>query len=156
MRFIRPLLMLVTGSLAYPKLKGSNNVDVLARKYRIRLRGIDAPENKQPFGKEAKEELTYLVQGKCLIVHVYGEDRYGRLVGDVYCNGKFAQLHSKEIMLKKGLAWHYAAYDKRPKLIEWAKKARAAGVGLWASSDPKEPWEWRKTNSRNGKLDKLN
>ncbi|KAI3983400.1 hypothetical protein MKX01_013467 [Papaver californicum] len=136
----------------YRMLKGSKNVDVLARKYHIRLRGIDAPENKQPFGKEAKEELTYLVQGKSLIVHVYGEDQYGRLVGDVYCNGKFAQ----EIMLKKGLAWHYAAYDKRPELIEWAKKARASGIGLWASSDPKEPWEWRKNNSRNGKLDRVN
>ncbi|KAI3857825.1 hypothetical protein MKX03_009944 [Papaver bracteatum] len=132
--------------LSYRMLKGSNNVDILARKYRIRLRGIDAPENRQPFGKEAKEELTYLVQGKCLIVHVYREDQYGRLVGDVYCNGKFSQ----EIMLKKGLAWHYAAYDKRPELIE---KARAAGVGLWASSDPKEPWEWRKNNSRDRKLD---
>ncbi|RZC76458.1 hypothetical protein C5167_000581 [Papaver somniferum] len=136
----------------YRMLKGSNNVDILARKYRIRLRGIDAPENRQPFGKEAKEELTCLVQGKCLNVHVYGEDQYGRLVGDVYCNGKFA----REIMLKKGLAWHYAAYDKRPELIEWARKARAAGVGLWASSDPKEPWEWRKNNSRSGKLEKLN
>jgi len=24
--------------------------------------------------------------------------------------------HDKEFMLKKGLAWHYAAYDKRPEL----------------------------------------
>jgi hypothetical protein len=24
--------------------------------------------------------------------------------------------YDKELMLKKGLAWHYAAYDKRPEL----------------------------------------
>ncbi|KAI3958152.1 hypothetical protein MKW98_020794 [Papaver atlanticum] len=126
----------------YRVLNGSNNEDVLAKKYRIRLRGIDAPENQMPYGLESKVELTYLVQGKCLVVHVYGEDQYGRLVGDVYCNGKFAQ----EIMLKKGLAWHYKAYDNRPELIKWEKDARVARVGLWAASNPEKPWEWRKAN----------
>ncbi|KAI3961574.1 hypothetical protein MKW92_032768 [Papaver armeniacum] len=135
MRCIRPLI-----------LKGSNNEEVLARKYRIRLRGIDAPENKQPSGKEAKKELIKLVQGNCVIIHVYGEDKYNRLVGDVYCNGQFVQ----EVMLKKGLAWHYAAFDKRPELKKWAKEAKAAGIGLWASSVPEKPWEWRKNNSRDG------
>ncbi|KAI3899923.1 hypothetical protein MKW92_024157 [Papaver armeniacum] len=130
----------------YRILKGSNNEEVLARKYRIRLRGIDAPENKQPSGIEAKKELINLVQGNCVIIHVYGEDKYNRLVGDVYCNGLFVQ----EVMLKKGLAWHYAAFDKRPELKKWAKEAKAAGIGLWASSDPEKPWEWRKNNSRDG------
>ncbi|KAL2227366.1 UNVERIFIED_CONTAM: Staphylococcal-like nuclease CAN2 [Sesamum indicum] len=88
------------------------NEEILARKYRIRLRGIDAPESKMPFGQKAKEELTKIVQDKCLKIQVFDEDRYGRCVGDVYCNGIFVQ----ESMLKKGLAWHYKAYDKRPEL----------------------------------------
>ncbi|KAI3868702.1 hypothetical protein MKX03_025952 [Papaver bracteatum] len=128
----------------YRVVRGPNKKEILARKYQIRLRGIDAPENKQPFGKEAKKELTKLVKGNCVVVHVYGEDKYGRLVGDVYCNGQFAQ----EVMLKKGLAWHYAAFDKRPELKKWAKEAKAAGIGLWADSDPEKPWEWRKNNPR--------
>lgn len=45
-----------------------------------------------PYGKEAKEELAKLVQGKCLRVLVYNEDRYGRSVGDIYSNGKFVQV----------------------------------------------------------------
>ena len=45
-----------------------------------------------PYGKEAKEELRKLVEGKCLRVLVYGEDRYNRCVGDLYCNGKFIQV----------------------------------------------------------------
>nr|Q39635.1 RecName: Full=Uncharacterized 38.1 kDa protein [Capnoides sempervirens]CAA45139.1 protein of unknown function [Capnoides sempervirens]prf//1906382A pCSC71 protein [Capnoides sempervirens] len=130
----------------YRVLSGPNNEDILARKYRIRLRGIDSPESSMPFGKEAKEELIKLVVGKCLTVHIYEEDRYGRSVGDIYCNGQFIQ----EKMLKKGLAWHYTAYDKRPQLSKWEEKARAARVGLWASSNPEKPWEWRK-NKRNGK-----
>ncbi|XP_028782253.1 staphylococcal-like nuclease CAN2 isoform X2 [Neltuma alba] len=116
------------------------NGEVLARKYRIRLRGIDAPEGKMPYGKEAKNELTKIVQGKPLKVLVYDEDRYGRSVGDIYCNGLFVQ----ELMLKKGLAWHYAAYDKRKEFEIWEKEAKAKRVGLWASSNPEKPWEWRK------------
>ncbi|XP_074576597.1 putative staphylococcal-like nuclease CAN1 [Curcuma longa] len=129
----------------YRVIAGSDNEQILARKYRIRLRGIDAPESSMPFGKEAKEELAKLVQGKRLKVYVYGDDRYGRCVGDVYFNSVYIQ----EQMLKKGLAWHYVAYDQRPELEKWEKEARARRVGLWASSHPEKPWEWRKER-RNG------
>ncbi|XP_059457144.1 staphylococcal-like nuclease CAN1 isoform X2 [Corylus avellana] len=124
----------------YRVLNFQNNEEILARKYRIRLKGIDAPESAMPYGKEAKEELTKIVQGKSLRVLVYGEDRYGRCVGDLHCNGKFVQ----ELMLKKGFAWHYTAYDQRSELAKWEKEARAKRVGLWASSNPEKPWEWRK------------
>ncbi|GMY08329.1 staphylococcal-like nuclease CAN2 [Fagus crenata] len=130
----------------YRVIKFQNSEEILARKYRIRLRGIDAPENSMPYGQEAKEELTKIVQGKCLRVLVYGEDQYGRCISDLYCNGKFVQ----ELMLKKGFAWHYAAYDQRPELAIWEKEARAKRVGLWASSNPEKPWEWRK-NKREGR-----
>ncbi|KAI6670198.1 hypothetical protein NL676_005083 [Syzygium grande] len=122
------------------------NEEVLARKYRIRLRGIDAPEGEMPYGKEAKDELAKIVEGKCLRVLVYEEDRYGRSVGDIYCNGNFVQ----ELMLKKGMAWHYTAYDKRAELAKWEKNARARRVGLWASPNPEKPWEWRE-NKREGR-----
>ncbi|CAI9302621.1 unnamed protein product [Lactuca saligna] len=117
-----------------------NNEEILARKYRIRLRGIDAPENAMPYGKEAKDELVRIIDGKCLKILIFDEDQYGRFVGDMYCNGIFVQ----KLMLKKGLAWHYTAYDKRPELAKWEKSARAKRIGLWASSNPEMPWEWRK------------
>ncbi|XP_073293070.1 staphylococcal-like nuclease CAN1 [Primulina huaijiensis] len=98
------------------------------------------------YGQRAKEELTNIVQGKCLRVLVFDEDRYSRFVADVYCNGVFVQ----ESMLKKGLAWHYKAYDQRPELDKWEREARAKRVGLWASSNPQMPWEWRK-NKREGR-----
>nr|XP_009410542.1 PREDICTED: probable staphylococcal-like nuclease CAN1 [Musa acuminata subsp. malaccensis] len=119
---------------------GPNGDEILARKYRIRLRGIDAPESEMPYGKEAKAELLKLVEGKPLKIHVYGVDRYGRSVGDVHCGRIFVQ----ERMLKGGFAWHYATYDKRPEFARWQKEARAARRGLWASSHPEKPWEWRK------------
>ncbi|KAI3884498.1 hypothetical protein MKW92_028816 [Papaver armeniacum] len=122
----------------YRLLRGTNNEHTLVKRYR----GIDAPELKMPYGQEAKEELTNLVQGKCLIVRVYGVDPHGRLVGDVHCNGIFVQ----EVMLKKGGAWNYSDFDNRPELAKWEMEARAAGVGLWALSNPEKPWEWRKKN----------
>ncbi|GLJ38499.1 hypothetical protein SUGI_0784500 [Cryptomeria japonica] len=117
-----------------------NGDDILSRKYRIRLRGVDAPESKMPYGKEAKEALLNLIEGKSLHILVYEQDRYGRSVGDVYCGNIFVQ----EVLLKRGFAWHYSQYDQRPEFAEWQKEAQAARVGLWASSNPQKPWEWRK------------
>ncbi|KAJ8461070.1 hypothetical protein OPV22_033996 [Ensete ventricosum] len=125
---------------------GPNGDEILALKYRIRLRGIDAPESEMPYGKEAKVELLKLVEGKPLKIHVYGVDQYGRRVGDVYCGGIFVQ----ERMLKGGFAWHYATYDQRPEFARWEKEARAGGRGLWASSHPEKPWEWRKSRRNAG------
>ncbi|XP_074573183.1 putative staphylococcal-like nuclease CAN1 [Curcuma longa] len=122
--------------------KNGNGEEILARKYRIRLRGVDAPESQMPYGKEAKDELAKLVQGKCLRIDVYNIDHFGRHVGDIYCNGVFIQ----EKLLKRGFAWHFEKHDKRPEFAKWQQQARAAGRGLWASSNPEKPWEWRKSN----------
>ncbi|KAG6513154.1 probable staphylococcal-like nuclease CAN1 [Zingiber officinale] len=119
-----------------------NGEEILARKYRIRLRGVDAPESQMPYGKEAKEELAKLVQGKCLRIDVYNIDQFGRHVGDIYCDGVFVQ----EKLLKRGFAWHFAKHDKRPEFAKWQQQARAEGRGLWALSNPEKPWEWRKSN----------
>ncbi|KAK3160438.1 hypothetical protein QOZ80_1BG0059450 [Eleusine coracana subsp. coracana] len=124
----------------YRQVPNKGNEQVLVKKYRIRLSGIDAPETSMPYGKEAKEELVRLVQGKILKIRVYDSDRYGRLVGDVDCDGVFVQEH----MLKKGLAWHYTAYDDRIELHKWENQAKMSRTGLWASSKPENPWEWRK------------
>lgn len=63
-----------------------------------------------PYGEEAKQMLVKLIQGKRLNIHVYEEDQFGRWVGDVYCDGIFIQ----EQLLKRGCAWHFPAYDRRP------------------------------------------
>ncbi|XP_078446728.1 putative 38.1 kDa protein [Wolffia australiana] len=124
---------------------GQSNRPILEKKYRIRLRGIDAPETAMSYGKEAKEALAKMVQGKSLRVVLYGVDQYERHVGDVFCDGIFIQ----EAMLRGGHAWHYVAYDRRPEFQMWESEARKARRGLWASNNPQKPWEWRR-ESRNG------
>ncbi|TVU21678.1 hypothetical protein EJB05_31330, partial [Eragrostis curvula] len=100
----------------YRQVTTAGSEQVLVKKYRIRLSGIDAPEISMPYGKEAKEELVRLVQGKSLKISVYYSDRYGRLVGDVDCNGVF---------------------------VQWENQAKMSQTGLWASAKPEKPWEWR-------------
>ncbi|KAM0889172.1 hypothetical protein ACQ4PT_027898 [Festuca glaucescens] len=51
---------------------------------------------------------------------------------------------AKEHMLKKGLAWHYTAYDRRQELAKWESQTRASRLGLWALPNSEKPWEWRK------------
>ncbi|GLT31426.1 hypothetical protein SLA2020_061620 [Shorea laevis] len=119
-----------------------NRQQILTKKYRIRLRGIDAPELGMEYGNEAKEELVKLVEGWCLRLLVYGQDQYRRFVCDVYCNDTFVQ----EEMLRKGFAWHYEDYDQGLEFANWQKEARSKRRGLWKSTKPKKPWEWRRRN----------
>ena len=60
---------------------------VLMDRTRVRLHGIDAPEQDQPYGSAATKALERMVNGSVYIVEV-DDDRYGRLVGQLY--------HSKE------------------------------------------------------------
>uniref|UniRef100_A0A0E0R382 TNase-like domain-containing protein n=1 Tax=Oryza rufipogon TaxID=4529 RepID=A0A0E0R382_ORYRU len=92
------------------KIISCSDDEVLARKYRIRMRGIDAPELKMPYGKESRTALVKLIGGKSVKIYVYDLDQFGRYVGDIYCNNLFIQ----EQMLKNGHAWHFKTYDKRP------------------------------------------
>lgn len=59
-----------------------------------------------PYGRQAQEELVRIVQGKCLRVLVYGEDQYGRYIGDVYCNGAFVQVQFIFNITKLSASYH--------------------------------------------------
>ncbi|CAL4897261.1 unnamed protein product [Urochloa decumbens] len=122
------------------KIINISGEDILAKKYRIRMRGIDAPELEMTYGKESKDALVKLIGGKRVTIHVYGLDQFGRYVGDIYCDNVFVQ----ERMLKSGHAWHFKTYDKRPEFAQWEREARAAHRGLWASDNPEKPWDWRR------------
>jgi len=114
--------------------------------YRVRLAQIDAPERKQPFGTKSKQYLSdmcYMKQAKLLID---GNDRYGRLIADVGCEGKNANIE----LVRSGMAWVYPRYAKDKALYSAQDTAKAAKLGLWGGSEkPVPPWKWRRKN--NGK-----
>ncbi|CAK9873692.1 unnamed protein product [Sphagnum jensenii] len=124
----------------YKIFENKRNQDVLVHNYRVRLRGVDAPEIDQPYGQQARVVLFDLVEGHSLQLFVYNKDPYGRIVADIYCNNKFIQ----EVLLKRGCVWHFVQYDKRPEFAKWEKEAQAARVGLWVDLNPEKPWDYRK------------
>ncbi|RLM58259.1 hypothetical protein C2845_PM18G13560 [Panicum miliaceum] len=108
---------------------------------------VDAPELKMANGNESKNALVKLIGGKRVTIYVYGQDQFGRYVGDIYCDGVFIQ----EKMLKNGHVWHFKTYDKRPDFAQWEREARAARRGLFASENPEKPWDWRR-DQRNANI----
>ena len=107
---------------------------------RVRLYGIDAPEKDQDFALPARKKLTRLVYDKPVRVEVQDIDKYGRYVGKVYAGARYAN----RFMLKEGLAWHYRYYAAGDaELAEAEARARAAKRGIWASSAPLRPRNFR-------------
>ena len=113
-------------------------------KFRIRLDKIDAPEKKQAFGNKAKQYLSSLIFGKQVSVRFKEIDRYGRVLGVIYCDGAEINL----VMVQNGYAWHYSYYDKAPAYIQPEKQARTDKKGLWAEPNPINPYQFRKSQKK--------
>ena len=121
---------------------------------KVRLVGIDAPEKSrkknepgQPFSRKATKYLTSLVLKKSITIKEYGTDRYGRILGVVFVNGKNANLE----MVKAGLAEVYRGKQPRyfnVKLYKDAETdAKNAARGMWSLGDKYvSPRDWRRIN----------
>jgi len=113
--------------------------------HKIRLQGIDAPERGQPFGTKAKNNLAAMIAGKAVSVDYNKLDRYGRIVGIVFLNGKDICLEQ----IRAGLAWHYKKYQDEQSAADRKSYARAEVLakqemrGLWSEPSPIPPWDWR-------------
>ena len=123
-------------------------LDSSSREYKIRLTGIDAPERGQPFGKASTKHLAGMIAGKQVKIESNKNDRYGRMLGKVIFKGVDVNLEQ----VKAGYAWWYEYYAKqqpipdRKSYSEAEKAARSKRIGLWADSNPINPYEWRKSN----------
>lgn len=106
----------------------------------VRMEQIDAPELEQPHGKRSRDRLRELCRvGSTTTIRTEGRDQYGRLLGNVYCNGKSVN----EEMVMSGAAWVYDRYVRDRGLYRLQDKARADRQGLWAGRNPQAPWRWR-------------
>ena len=106
----------------------------------MRLSGSDAPELNQPSGILARDRLRALVQGRTVrLVHRYFDAR-GRILGKVYLE----QTWVNEVLIQEGLAWFGDPDHDCPDLEATARAAKASRRGLWQSSSPIPPWEWRR------------
>ena len=107
---------------------------------KIRLVEIDAPEMNQPFGAQSKKFLNSLLYEKDVTLIAQGEDRYGRVLGNLFSN----ELNVNMLMVKFGFAWVYDEYAENSSLYKYQDQAKAENLGLWRAKDPIAPWVWRK------------
>ena len=109
---------------------------------KVRLSEIDTPERAQPWYQRAREALAGKVAGEVVSVQEVDWDRYGRLVGKVWLDGRDVNRE----LVAEGHAWVYRTYLRDLTLLDDEDSARAAGRGLWALPDAERtpPWEWRR------------
>lgn len=103
---------------------------------KVRLLGINAPEENEYYYQEAKERLTKLVEGKLVKLETSSEDkdRYGRLLRYIFVD----DLHANLRLLKEGYATVYIINPDEQYYLEFKKaekEAKESKLGLWTSSD---------------------
>jgi micrococcal nuclease len=140
------------GQVVYVTDGDTLTLQVKNKQYVIRLLGIDAPEDDQPFGKQAAKTLSDKVFKKTVKVDTYGKDVYGNTLGIVDLEGKNINLE----LVKEGFAWHYAAYSASKTLAHAEDEAKKAKIGLWADENPIPPWQWRLQTKADNSQDPFN
>jgi endonuclease YncB( thermonuclease family) len=150
--FIAVLLLLSPSSYA-------NEVEGLARvvdgdtlvigKQRIRLHGIDAPEQKQlcrkkenfdwACGQAATQALKQKIASQSVKCIGKTYDRYKRLIAVCY----LGKTDLNRWMVRNGLSVAYRRYSKD--YITEEKYAQNQKNGIW-NSEFQMPWTWRKNN----------
>lgn len=156
MKILAALLLFLSLPVAAATLEGrvvgvsdGDTITVLDREnvqHRIRLSAIDAPEKAQPFGNRSKEQLSKWIYNRTVLVEWNKRDRYGRIVGQVFIDGRDAGLEQ----VRAGMAWWYRDYSKEqtPEDLALYKKTEQAAIegklGLWRDAAPIPPWEWRR------------
>ena len=125
------------------------DVEVDGRVSRVRVYGIDCPEEGQPFADEAKEFVASLIEGKTVSLTPIESDRLGRSVADVSTSKDGKAYHLSEMLLSVGLAWWYEGESPQDRHLELLEaRARETRRGLWADPDPVPPWEYRRLKGK--------
>ena len=147
--FFLPLLLLISISSARAEtvtgkvigISDGDTVTILIDGYqeKVRLHGIDSPEQGQEYSKKARRFTSRMVYGKTVSIERMGKDRYGRTIGWVQVDDKVLN----EELIRAGYAWHFKKYSSSEKLAALENEARKSGAGLWAGYDPIPPWEYR-------------
>ena len=111
----------------------------------VRLQGIDAPEARQPWGRESADHLRRLALGQEVELQHRGIDAYGRRLAVVIADRGDLGL----LQIQGGHAWHYRRYadEQGPGASERyaaaERAARAGRLGLWSATAPVAPWDFK-------------
>ncbi|MDP8568020.1 thermonuclease family protein [Methylophilus aquaticus] len=108
--------------------------------YHLRLLDIDAPELHQSYGKQSQRSLRTFCQKARIVVEADGTDRYGRTLGNLYCDGQNSSTHQ----ITQGMAWFNSKFSQNNALADLQVQVQQSRIGLWQQENPVQPWVWRK------------
>jgi len=124
------------------KLYGTKIIDVIdgdtivtENKQRIRLFGVNSPDEGYCYFEESKEKLTSLVKGKRVILKDPIVDKYRRMVAVVYVKDKMIN----EEMVKGGFGRYDSEVNSESGVLREAREeAMSEGRGLYGECVEKE------------------
>ena len=121
-----------------------------AKRERIRLYGIDAPESAQAGGKDATNYLKKIIgSGKKIWLEPVAKDKYGRTVGVIYRRRGNPKESYNYQMVQAGQARCYMLAKTDQAHYEQAqKKAQEKRWGLWHQPRADAPWNYRAAQPR--------
>ena len=149
MRKFLSLLLLIPAAASADVTGTAHVVDgdtVHINSAKIRLHGIDAPEQKQTCmrdqsvwncGLESTEALKELINQSVVTCTELGKDRYKRIIGVCYVQGR--DLNAE--MVKLGMAVAYSRYSND--YFKFQEQAELNGAGMW-SGQFVMPWDYRR------------
>ncbi len=128
----------IEGDLLVVKFEGSDEPE------KIRIYGIDAPEEGQNFYNESKKFLGDAINGKDVRLDILAEDNQGFKVAKVYVSDGEESIG--KIIVKEGYAWWDEENAKEEaELKKLCAEAIREKKGLWSDSSPLAPWDYRKS-----------
>lgn len=110
----------------------------------VRLRGIDAPESCQPWGRQSTVALREQVLGRPATLLIHGQDDYRRTLGTLSVGG--VDLNAG--LVAQGHAWAWRDSKGRSPYLQQESEARAVGRGAHANPAAEAPWDFRRRHGR--------
>jgi hypothetical protein len=101
-----PLCLLFAGTASAERCLAVDGDTLVCNRQKVRLTNVYAAELNQPGGSAAKRRLQAMVQGREVALRPYGHDRYGRLLAEVYINGRRIEQEDIGPRAGRGSTWH--------------------------------------------------
>jgi endonuclease YncB( thermonuclease family) len=124
-------------------------VENTGRRIRVTLKGMDAPEQDQPYGDVALQHLTSLIMNRPVAIELNGLGAGSTLIGKVICDERDIALQ----MIRDGVAWFDRSSENglsgadRRIYADSEQAARSEHRGIWRDASPIPPWEWRQAKA---------
>lgn len=104
-------LLFVLALFASPGFAGERCIAVdgdtlVCNRQKVRLTNVYAAELNEPGGSAAKRRMQAMISSGEVVLRPFGHDRYGRLLAEVYINGRRIEQADIGPRAGRGSQWH--------------------------------------------------